>query len=463
VELKDIHNVYFLGIGGIGMSALARWFNANGFVVAGYDKTPTALTASLEKEGIVIHFEDDMNAVSGDFKNRETTLVVYTPAVSENHSELVFFQGNGFQVKKRAEVLGLLTRKYFTIAVAGTHGKTTTSSMVAHVLHHSGVNTMAFVGGISQNYNSNLILNDKNRESPIVVVEADEFDRSFLQLSPNLAIVTTVDPDHLDIYENQADFEQTFRDFIDKIPADGSLVYNKKACTISLDEIVASQRSYGLSEGDIQAKNIKVVNGEQVFDYVGEQIIESLQLALPGMHNIQNMLSAISVCLEVGVSAEKIEEAVKAYRGVKRRFEYVIKSEEIIYVDDYAHHPAELEALLESIRYLFPEKKITLVFQPHLFSRTNDFMNDFAQVLGKVDDLYLLDIYPARELPIEGVSSEVLFNKIKSSSKTLTTKDKLMSDLANIEPEIMVTAGAGDIDGFIQPIKEMLNKLVLTK
>lgn len=456
MELKEIHNVYFLGIGGIGMSALARWFNANDFAVAGYDKTPTPLTARLQSEGIAIHFDDDVNLITDVFKNKLQTLVVYTPAVPQNHAELNFFQSNGFQVKKRAEVLGLLTRQYFTIAVAGTHGKTTTSSMVAHILHHSGVNTMAFVGGISQNYNSNLILNDATKKDPIVVVEADEFDRSFLQLSPNLAIVTTVDPDHLDIYGDQADFEQTFREFVDKIPSDGSLVYNKEACTIALDGVVASQRSYGLSTGDLQAKNITVVDGEQVFDYVGKQTIKSLQLALPGFHNIQNAVAAISVCLEVGVSVDQIKEAIKTYRGVKRRFEYVMKSKKMVYVDDYAHHPSELNALIESVRNLFPNKKITLVFQPHLFSRTNDFMEGFAEVLAKVDELYLMDIYPARELPMAGVTSQVLFDKIKSQAKTLTTKADLMADLANCQPEIMVTAGAGDIDVFIEPIKELL-------
>ena len=456
MELKHIHSVYFLGIGGIGMSALARWFNANDVNVAGYDKTPTPLTAALKKEGIPIRFEDDVNDIPDIFKEKTSTLVDYTPAISKNHSELNYFKINGFQVRKRAEVLGLLTREYFTIAVAGTHGKTTTSSMVAHILHHSGVNTMAFVGGISQNYNSNLILNDKEGDRPVVVVEADEFDRSFLQLSPDLAIVTTVDPDHLDIYSDQADFEQTFREFIDKVPKEGLLVYNKKACTISLDGVVAPHVSYGLIEGEIQAKNIKVIDGEQVFDYHGNKTVKGLHLALPGMHNVQNMLSAISVCLEVGVSVDKIKESVKAYRGVKRRFEYIIKSEEIIYVDDYAHHPSELEALISSLRHLFPGRKITLVFQPHLFSRTNDFMKEFAVVLSKVDELYLLDIYPARELPIEGVSSEVLFNKIKSNSKILTTKSDLMNDLAQSNPELFVTAGAGDIASFVNPIKEML-------
>lgn len=458
MELKDINSVYFLGIGGIGMSALARWFNANGYAVVGYDKTTTNLTKALEAEGITIHFEDNIDAIADVYKDKASTLVVYTPAIPKNHSELNFFFNEGFEVKKRAEVLGILTRQYFTIAVAGTHGKTTTSSMVAHILHHSGVNTMAFIGGILQNYNSNLILNDKDGDAPIVVVEADEFDRSFLQLSPNLAIVTTVDPDHLDIYGDQSDFEKTFSDFIDKVPAGGSLVYNKKACTINLDGIVSSKRSYGLDIGDLRTENIRVVNGEQVFDYVGEHTIKELQLALPGLHNIQNAVSAISVCLEAGVSPEKIQEAVKAYRGVKRRFEYVIKSHEQVYIDDYAHHPSELEALIESIRHIFPEKKITMVFQPHLYSRTNDFMDGFAEVLGKVDQLFLLDIYPARELPMEGVTSEVLFEKIKSKSKTLTSKAHLMDDLQGISPEVMVTAGAGDIDTFIQPIKELLHK-----
>ena len=456
MELKDIHSVYFLGIGGIGMSALARWFNANDYAVAGYDKTSSPLTDSLISEGIVIHFDDNIDSIAETWKNKETTLVVYTPAVAANHSELNFFIQNGFNVKKRAEVLGMLTSQYFTIAVAGTHGKTTTSSMVAHILHHSGVNTMAFVGGISQNYNSNLILNDKNAENPIVVVEADEFDRSFLHLSPDIAIVTTVDPDHLDIYNDQEDLENTFKKFVDKVPAEGLVVYNKKSCSISLEEIQANKTSYGLTEGDVQAKSIKVVDGEQIFDFEGKESINGLELALPGFHNIQNALAAIAVCLEVGVSREDITKAIMAYRGVKRRFEYVIKSPEIVYIDDYAHHPSELAALIDSVHHLFPKKKVTLIFQPHLFSRTKDFMNEFAEVLAQVDELFLLDIYPARELPIEGVTSKVLFDKIDLESKTLSTGSSLLQDLSGTESDLVITAGAGDIAMFVNRIKNLL-------
>lgn len=458
MELKEIHSVYFLGIGGIGMSALARWFNANGYNVAGYDKTATPLTDALVSEGIAIHFDDDINLIGDEFKDKASTLVVYTPAVPKNHTELNFFFDNEFDVKKRAAVLGILTRQYFTVAVAGTHGKTTTSSMVAHILHESGVNTMAFVGGILQNYNSNLILNDPKGDAPVVVVEADEFDRSFMQLSPNISIVTTVDPDHLDIYDTADEFNKTFEDFVQKLPADGDLIYNKEACNINLSNVKAPQQSYGLDKGDVFATNIRVVDGEQVFDFSGKEEIKDIQLALPGLHNIQNAVSAIEACLQVGVSGEKVKETLGTYRGVKRRFEYVIKNQDVVYIDDYAHHPSELNALIESVRHLFPGKKLTMVFQPHLFSRTNDFMDGFAESLAKVDELFLMDIYPARELPMPGVTSDVLFEKVNHDKKVLTTKTDLMNDLKNVQLEVFVTAGAGDIDMFISPIKEMLSK-----
>jgi len=457
MELKDIHSVYFLGIGGIGMSALARWFNANGYNVAGYDKTATPLTDALVAEGIAIHFEDDVNLIGDEYKDKTSTLVVYTPAVPKNHSELNFFFDNGFDVKKRAAVLGVLTRQYFTVAVAGTHGKTTTSSMVAHILHESGVNTMAFVGGILQNYESNLILNDPNGDSPVVVVEADEFDRSFMQLSPNISIVTTVDPDHLDIYDTADEFNKTFEDFVQKLPADGNLIYNKEACSIDMSSVEAPQQSYGLDKGDVFATNIRVVDGEQLFDFSGKEEIKDIQLSLPGLHNIQNAVAAIEACLQVGVTGEKVKASLASYRGVKRRFEYVIKNKEVVYIDDYAHHPSELNALIESVRHLFPGKKLTMVFQPHLFSRTNDFMEGFADSLAKVDELFLMDIYPARELPMAGVTSDVLFEKIKHSKKVLTTKADLMNDLESVKSEVFVTAGAGDIDTFISPIKELLS------
>lgn len=458
MELKEIHSVYFLGIGGIGMSALARWFNANGYKVAGYDKTATPLTDALVSEGIEIHFEDDVNLIGDGFKDKKSTLVVYTPAVPKNHTELNFFLTNDFDVKKRAAVLGILTRQYFTIAVAGTHGKTTTSSMVAHILHESGVNTMAFVGGILQNYNSNLILNDPNGKAPIVVVEADEFDRSFMQLSPNISIVTTVDPDHLDIYDSAEEFNKTFEDFVQKLPVDGELIYNKGTCKINLTNLKASTKSYGLGKADVYADAIKAQDGEQVFDFFGRENIKGIKLGLPGLHNIQNAMSAIEACLQVGVSGDEVKAALATYKGVKRRFEYVIKNKDVVYVDDYAHHPSELNALIESVRYLFPDKKLTMVFQPHLYSRTNDFMDDFASSLAKVDELFLLDIYPARELPMPGVTSEALFSKIDHHKKTLTTKAHLMKDLNSVKTEVFVTAGAGDIDTFINPIKEMLSK-----
>ncbi len=458
MELKEIHSVYFLGIGGIGMSALARWFNANGYKVAGYDKTATPLTDALVSEGIEIHFEDDVNLIGDGFKDKKSTLVVYTPAVPKNHTELNFFLTNDFDVKKRAAVLGILTRQYFTIAVAGTHGKTTTSSMVAHILHESGVNTMAFVGGILQNYNSNLILNDPNGKAPIVVVEADEFDRSFMQLSPNIAIVTTVDPDHLDIYDSAEEFNKTFEDFVQKLPVDGELIYNKETCKINLTNLKASIKSYGLGKSDVYADAIKAQDGEQVFDFFGRENIKGIKLGLPGLHNIQNAMSAIEACLQVGVSGDEVKAALATYKGVKRRFEYVIKNKDVVYVDDYAHHPSELNALIESVRYLFPDKKLTMVFQPHLYSRTNDFMDDFASSLAKVDELFLLDIYPARELPMPGVTSEALFSKIDHHKKTLTTKAHLMKDLNSVKTEVFVTAGAGDIDTFINPIKEMLSR-----
>lgn len=459
VNLGNIHSVYFIGIGGIGMSALARWFNVNGYKVAGYDRTSTSLTSQLQKEGIDIHFEDDVNRIPKEFKIIEDTLIVYTPAIPPDHKELGYFLSSGFEIKKRSEVLAMLTREMFTIAVAGTHGKTTTSSMIAHLLTYSGVDCAAFLGGITVNYNTNLLLNKKKASESIVVVEADEYDRSFLRLYPDIAVITAMDPDHLDIYSDSSDFKQTFNDFIKQIKPTGYLFYRDNVSDDLDKTIPVKSNSFGTKEGEFTAKNIRIENGEFVFDAKGPGInIEGIRMLVPGFHNIENALAAMAVGAKLGIKEEMIKKALGEFRGVKRRFEYIVKSEGITYIDDYAHHPTELNAFLSSVKALYPEKKLTVIFQPHLFSRTRDFMNEFAESLSIADKLILLEIYPARELPIEGITSQVLLDKVKAKEKVLVQKQDLLVEISGTKTDIIVTAGAGDIDKFIEPIKELLTK-----
>jgi UDP-N-acetylmuramate--alanine ligase len=459
MKLKDIHSVYFIGIGGIGMSALARWFNANNYFVAGYDKTTTPLTQKLEAEGISIHYEDSVELIPTKVSSdNKTSLVVYTPAVPKEHLEFNFLKDNGFEILKRSQVLGELTKNCFTIAVAGTHGKTTTSSMIAHILKSSGRNCTAFVGGIMANYDSNLIIG-KDGEDNIIIVEADEFDRSFLTLHPDIAVITAVDADHLDIYGSADSLKDSFKDFIRNIKNNGKLfIEERSVLKIDMEGLgVVDFETYGLENGQIYAEKTSVLEGEFKFDFKGSNSqINDLILPLPGFHNVENCVAAIAVANELNIESEKIKKALKEYKGVKRRFEYIIKTNNLIFIDDYAHHPEEIRALLKSARALFPEKKITVIFQPHLFTRTRDFAEGFSETLSLADEVILLDIYPARELPINGVNSEMLMAAIGSTKKGVLAKEELIGELKKRNLEVLLTIGAGDIDALVQPIKEAL-------
>lgn len=452
MKLGNYHNVFFVGIGGIGMSALARWFKKEGLNVQGYDKTKTPLTLQLVKESIEVFYEDALVNVSKEHLSKDNTLVIYTPAIPKESILLNYFVDNGFEVVKRAKALGIISEGYKTVGVAGTHGKTTTSSILAHLLYQANRNVTCFVGGVLKNYDSNLIYRNDGDGEHIVVVEADEFDRSFLQLQPDMAIVTTVDPDHLDIYQDEETFYKAFDEFSSLLPKGGLLVKNEVVNRAFSD--VDNQCVYGENK-EVQAINIRVENGYQVFDYKRkDSVIADLELYVPGNHNVMNTLSAITIAMELGLSDEEIQKGVSSYRGVKRRFEYVVKKDDFVYIDDYAHHPSEVKAFISSVRELFVGKKITVIFQPHLFSRTQDFANEFAEELAKVDELILLDIYPARELPIEGITSEWLLSKVNHDNKKLVKNADLMECVACVETDVLVTLGAGDIGEFVEQIKE---------
>lgn len=457
--------VYFLGIGGIGMSALARWFKANGHQVSGYDKTPTPLTEALTAEGILIHYDDAVSSMPSVVReNRAQTLVVLTPAIPKDHQEWAWLREQGYDIRKRSQVLGLLTAGRPTIAVAGTHGKTTTSSMVAHLLHHAGVDCAAFLGGISVNLGSNLLLPRATDTSAPVVVEADEYDRSFLTLHPTVAIVTSTDADHLDIYGDKDALVESFRQFVGQIQPGGTLIINHTA-----DPSVAAAAPAGVSvirygltseQGpELWATNITAQGHQFHFDLHGPAgTVTDLQLAVPGFHNVENMLAATCVAQLEGVQAEALREAVAAYRGVKRRFEFVVTTPEHGYVDDYAHHPREIEAFLRSMRALYPGKTLRVIFQPHLFTRTRDFVEGFAESLSLADEVVLLDIYPARELPIPGVTSEMILSKITAPRKSLQTKEQVLA-AAEVDNDfdVLATVGAGDIDQLVPRLKNILN------
>lgn len=482
IQLENLKYIYFIGIGGIGMSAIARWFAHNQKMVAGYDKTKTPLTQNLENEGIKIHFEDNVDLIPKEIREfPDETLIVITPAVPTSHSELLFFQRNGYTILKRAAVLGLLTHSLKTIAVAGTHGKTTTSTMVAHLLKEGGINCTAFLGGISANFNSNLVVNDINNTDEIwAVVEADEFDRSFLHLHPTIAVVTSTDADHLDIYGEKKELEKSFGDFVSQIKENG-LLFAQNTIADSVKESISRNNenvelvNYSSNEKtQIYAENIRLDNLQKDscrFDFVDAQKnerIDNLQLFMPGFHNVENMCAAIAVARKLAISTEKIRQAVASFKGVKRRFEYIFRSEKITYIDDYAHHPTEISALLSSIKHLYPNKKVTAIFQPHLFSRTRDFQEGFAASLSLEnpnDELILLNIYPARELPIEGITSDIILQQTKAKNKILLADNELFSYIEDKinqnEIEILLTIGAGDIDRFVQPISDFLHKKIL--
>ena len=460
MTFKGIHKVFFLGIGGIGMSALARWFRHEGYPVAGYDKTPSPLTEELEREGMQITFEDKVDSIPLDFTtDPDEVLVVWTPAIPKDSVLLNFFQAH-YQLKKRSEVLGMITKDFYTIAVAGTHGKTSTSSLVAHLLKSAGKPVAAFRGGITQNYNSNLILPGKSKEATLVVVEADEFDRSFLRLHPNEAVVTSADPDHLDIYGDEATILDGFRDFIRLVDKKGKL-YLQSHAWYRLGEHVSSGagiREYGLRSSGIHADNIIAKPGTFQFDYIGTKAqIKGLELHIPGFHNVENALAAIAIAVDHGVTEDQIREGIKSFRGVKRRFEIHSSTSGAIYIDDYAHHPEEIKACLSSVRAMYPTQRMTVIFQPHLFTRTRDFAEGFSESLSLADEVVLLDIYPARELPIPGVTSEMLMAGIKAAKKTLLPKDQVMNYLTESQPEVLVTMGAGDIDRLVPGIAAWMN------
>jgi UDP-N-acetylmuramate--alanine ligase len=447
MNLNQIHNVYFIGIGGIGMSALARYFKTIGKNVSGYDKTETELTKDLDKLGINIHFEDKIDLIPDDY-NVENTLVIITPAVPKNHSEWNYFLERNYEVKKRAEVLGIITKDTFCFAVAGTHGKTTTSSILGHILFESGVDVTAFIGGIVENYNSNLIGNGKT----VTVVEADEFDRSFLHLHPDIACVTSMDADHLDIYGDKSAIEDSFREFANKI-VDKSKMFIPKGlpleginCTIN-------------DEATFTAFNIRIKNSQYVFDVkTPTETIQNIEFSLPGKHNLMNALMALAMAKTFGLPTEDIASALRSFKGIKRRFSYQIKNEKLVYIDDYAHHPTEINAVHQAVRELYPDQKVLAIFQPHLFSRTKDFVDDFASSLSAFDEVLLLDIYPARELPMEGITSSWLLGKIENPNKKLVSKTELIPTILESNATVIVTIGAGDIGEMVTSIKKALNE-----
>jgi UDP-N-acetylmuramate--alanine ligase len=444
-----VRALYFIGIGGIGMSAIARYFNAQGVKVSGYDKTSTVLTQQLQAEGINIHYEEDLSLIP-----KEVDVVVYTPAIPANHAELQFYQNNSYKVVKRSDVLKIITESSFNICVAGTHGKTTVSTMIGHILRHSGYGCNAFLGGISANYQTNFWSNEKN----VCVIEADEYDRSFLKLSPDVAVITAMDPDHLDIYGTVEEFETAFIQFSQKVKQGGKLV-TKYGLSRGNEFNADNHLTYSLhkSEADVYAGEIKIENGSYFFDVVSKDWkLAELTLDMGGLHNIENVVAAVVVAKQLQIDDQKIKDAVADFKGVRRRFEYVVRNGAYVLIDDYAHHPEELRALISGVRSLF-KQKLTLIFQPHLFSRTKDQADGFAQALDLCDDVILLPIYPARELPMEGVSSEMILEKMTIPNRKVLSKEEVKKWVNKTRPELLVMAGAGDIGVLIQEVKEQLD------
>ncbi len=474
--IHQIKQAYFIGIGGIGMSAIARYFNTIGIVVSGYDKTPTSLTDALIKEGISIHFEDDVKLIDPSFfeQAKNNVLVVITPAIPKNHKELNFFEKNNYELKKRAEVLGMITASTYTAAVAGTHGKTTTSTILTHILKSSGYDVTAFLGGIAKNYNNNFIagsdvINETKDTKPKfkmdvlspTVVEADEYDRSFLTLHPDVAIVTSVDADHLDIYGDDSQLKESFKLFTSLIKSKGTLISKlglKYQHALSSDVRIFK---YALEEQtDFFAYNIRIVEGKYLFNVISSiENINDISFGLPGLHNVENAIAAIAAAQIMGVLPIDIRKALKSFTGVNRRFDYRVNTSDLVYIDDYAHHPEEIKACLNSIRQLYPNKKITGIFQPHLYSRTRDFAEGFSSSLSLLDEVILMEIYPARELPIPGVSSTMLLNNITCKQKQILNANEILAYLRDRRPEVLVTIGAGDIDQLVAPIEELFTNI----
>ncbi|MBF0762301.1 UDP-N-acetylmuramate--L-alanine ligase [Dysgonomonas mossii] len=454
--MNNIKAVYFIGIGGIGMSNLARYFMSKGKKVAGYDRTETPLTKELVKEGAEIHYSDSVSLIPEYCKDKDTTLVVYTPAVPSENEEVIYFHEQNFTIQKRAQVLGTITKSSKALCCAGTHGKTTTSSMLAHILKQSHLDCNAFLGGILKNYSSNLMLSDK---SEFTVIEADEYDRSFHWLHPYMALITSVDPDHLDIYGTEEEYLKSFEKFTTLIQQGGALVMKHN---IKLSPKVGEGvkvYTYSEDKGDFHAKNIKIGNGEIRFDFVTpKEVIDNIQLGVPVRINIENSIGAMALAWLNGATPDELRHAMLTFQGAKRRFDFILKTDKIVMIDDYAHHPQELAASITSVKELYPDRKVTGVFQPHLYSRTKDFADEFAKSLSLLDELILLDIYPAREKPIEGVTSKIIFDKV-TCPKTLCNKQELLTLLENKNNiEVLLTVGAGDIDQLLEAIKDVLKE-----
>jgi len=448
MNLNTVKHIYFLGIGGIGMSALARYFNFEGKSIAGYDRTPSPLTDQLQSEGIQIHFTESIDLIP-----KETELVVYTPAIPSDNKELIHFQNSETTMLKRSEILGEISKNYFTIAIAGTHGKTTITSMIAHILKHNNIAVDAFIGGIANNFDSNLVL---SKDAKVMVVEADEFDRSFLSLHPDMAIISAMDADHLDIYHSAEYLKDSFFMFTEQIKTGGWLI-SQSRLDVAPGFRGKLTRYSSREKADYQATEIHIEDGRTIFNIEKEDTkIVDFNLLMPGNHNVENATAAIVACAAYGLNMDQIKEGLRTYLGVKRRFEFLIREDSLIMIDDYAHHPEEIKASIQAVRSLFPHNKVTAVFQPHLFSRTRDFMDDFAQSLSAVDELILLDIYPAREKPIEGITSAHLLKKINLQQKYLWSKEELIQKIDQLEIEVLIMMGAGDIDRLLQAVKEKL-------
>jgi UDP-N-acetylmuramate--alanine ligase len=451
IDLNNLNRIFFIGIGGIGMSALARYFNIRAIQITGYDRTETELTKQMVAEGMNIHYSDDINLIPS-----EIDLVIYTPAIPKDHKQFNYFLQNNFTVKKRSEILEILSANKFTIAVGGSHGKTTVSSMIAHILKHSGYDCTAFLGGIASNYNSNFI----NGKNETVVIEADEFDRSFLRLKPDIALITAVDTDHLDIYGTKENIENAFLQFTQKVKQGGKVVANENVSIIP--KIQTETITYGWNNADNIVQNVRYENGEMSFDFQirnPKSEIRNLKLPMSGSHNAENALAAATVATLLNIDAAEIKAAIATFKGIKRRFEFIIKRNDLVFIDDYAHHPEEIKRFLQSVKALYADKKVTVIFQPHLFSRTNDLQHEFAEALSIADKAIVLDIYPARELPMSGVTSALIFDKIKTADKVMLNKTELLGYLeAHDKPEMICTVGAGDIDKLVEPMKKLFEK-----
>ncbi len=457
MNLEEVKSIYFIGAGGIGMSALVRYFLSKGKIVAGYDRVATELTDALVAEGAEIHYEDNVNAIPLACKDKTSTLVVLTPAIPHDHSELCFFQQQGFEIQKRAQVLGTITNHSKGLCVAGTHGKTTTSTMIAHLFDQSHIGCNAFLGGISKNSGTNLLLSET---SPFTVIEADEFDRSFHWLSPYMSVITSTDPDHLDIYGTAEAYMESFEHYTSLIQPGGVLLMRKGITLRPKTNAEVKTYTYSRNEGDFHAENIRIGNGEIVIDFVGPDVrINDIQLGVPISINIENGVASMAIAHLNGMADAEIKQGMESFRGVDRRFDFKLKTDKIVFLSDYAHHPCEIKQSISSIRELYPNKKISVIFQPHLYTRTRDFYKEFAQSLSLADEVMLVEIYPARELPIEGITSQLIFDNIDATvEKSLFQKDDLLNELENKQIEVLMVLGAGDIDRLIPAITSELKR-----